>query len=329
MATDPSGIGVFSPKIRDQALVRRFVSQYGRGYVAIDIQTPADGPVDPDPGTLNLKVWFNDVTAQTPVTNDPRGVLVLDLDEANLHRADTGKYDYEIGPEHTRDRGVLTVEWTYAVSGDDFTFTDHLQILNRMPLYDSLTDAERLIIEQVSWMMGDLFDSTEGGPYLIEPYQSKFDYERIAQLATVAVHRLNGIGLPFTYWRFGGKGQQSLPAKYHGLAVLATYYELIRHLVRSYVEIPQRVNAQVTYLDRGQYQQRWQSILSAEWDDFVKQVKTAKRDELGLAKGALLVAGGIYGGGVNGVFQYGQYVSATRAFRFYPAAPAVSWGGTR
>jgi hypothetical protein len=324
MATQPSGQGVYSPKIRDQALVRKFVSQGGNGYVALDI-TSTNGSVDPDPGTLSLKVWFNDVTAQVPITDDPRGALVLEVVADDIHREDTGKYDYEIGPAITGQRGVLTAEWSYQVNGTSFSFTDHLQVLNRMPTYDSLSASEKSIVEQVTWMLGDLFDSTEGGAYLIEPYQTHFDYERISQLAKIAVVRLNTTGFPVMYWDFGGEGQ-TVPQQYAGLTVLGTYYEIVRHLIRSYVEIPARVNAQVTYLDRRDYMNRWQSILAAEWPEYVKMVKMAKRNELSLASGSLLVAGGIYGGGVRGVFQYGMYVSHTRAFRMYPAAPAVAWG---
>lgn len=326
MSTTPSGQGVFSPKIRDQSLVRRFVSQGGRGYVALDIRTP-DGSVDPDEGTIGLKVWYLDPTAQVPVSDDPRGTLVLEVGPDEVHREDTGKFDYEIGPAHTAERGVLTVEWTYQVGGTEFSFTDHLQVLSPMPFYETLSDAERSIVEQVSWMFGDLFDSTEGGPYLIEPFQTHFDYERIAQLARVAVTRINTMAQPVTNWRFGDGG--NVPAKFHGLIVLATYYEVIRHLIRSYTEIPNRIGTQVNYLDRRDYAQRWQTILASEWPEFQKQLKLAKRELLGLARGSLLVAGGIYGGTANGVFVPGMFASATRAFRFYPAAPAVSWGAMR
>lgn len=325
MPTEPSGIGVYSPKIRDQSLVRRFVSQGGRGYVALDIRTPS-GSVDPDPGSLKLKVWFNDVTAQVPPTDDQRGVLVLDLGQDELHREDTGKFDYEIGPDHTRERGVLTVEWSYTVGENNFTFTDHLQILNEMPLYESLSAADKLVVEQVSWMMGDLFDSTEGGPYLIESFQSHFDYERIAQLSTIAVIRLNTTGFPVTDWGFGPDGK-TVPKNFSGLLVLATYYELIRHLIRSYVEIPARMNMNVTYLDRRDYMNRWQSVLATEWPEWQRMVKMAKRDLLDLGRGSLLVAGGIFGGSANSIFQYGLGTAQTRAFRFYPSAPAVSFGG--
>jgi len=256
--TELTGNEVFSPKITNQSLVRRFVSQGGRGYLALNIQG-ADGSVDPDADTLALTLWFRDVTDTDPA--DSRGTQVATWAAADIHRADTGMYDVEIGPEHTGNRGALTAEWSYEVDGKAYTYTDNLQILNRMPVYETLTDAEKLIVEQVSWMLGDLFDSTEGGPYLIEPFQTHFDYERIAQLLGIALTRLNTTGFPVTYWGIGDTGQ-TVPANFTGLAVLGTYYEVVRHLIRSYVEIPVKVGLNITYLDRSQYQQRWQSILA-------------------------------------------------------------------
>jgi hypothetical protein len=306
-------------------LVRKFVSQHGRGYVALDIRAPG-GSVDPDADTLGLKVWFNDPTTQVPISSDPRGLQVLDLTSSDLSREDTGKFHYEIGPTYTGERGVLTVEWSYQVDGVAFTFTDHLQILGQMPLYETLSAAEKLVVEQVSWMLGDLFDSTEGGPYLIEPFQTHFDYERIAQLSQIAVIRLNTMAQPVTYWGVGPDGQ-AVPRNFTGLQTMATYFEVVRHLIRSYTEIATKVGFNVSYLDRSGYMQRWQSILATEWPEFSKMVKLAKRDLLGLGRGSLLVAGGLFGGNATGIFVAGQYVAATRAFRFYPATPSVSFGG--
>jgi hypothetical protein len=326
MAEQPSGVAVFSPKIRDQALVRKFVSQYGSGYVAINIRSSA-GSVDPDPGTIRLKLWYKDPTEEVPASNDPRGTEVLNT--TALNHAAVGKYDFSIGPEHTTQRGVLTAEWTYRVNGKDFKFIDNLQVLNHMPIYDSMDEQHRHIVEQVSWMIGDFYDSSEGGPHLIDEFQTKFDYERISQLVTRALVRMNTTGFPVTNWSVTPITATAEvgypPSDFDGLLVLGTYLEVIRHLRDSYVEIPNRPNMNVTYTDRRDYSQRWSQILASEWPEYVRMIKMAKRKLLNLGRGSLLVAGGIYGGNTTGLFQYGTYASQTRAFRFYPSAPAVSW----
>ena len=329
MAEQPSGVGVYSPKIRDQALVRKFISQFGTGYVAIDIRG-AGGSVDAD-DTVRLQLFYKDPAEVHPSTDDPRGMPVLDTTDVN-HPA-TGKYDFTLGPEHTNQRGTLTAEWSYQVNGTDCKFIDNLQVLNHMPLYDSLDEQRRGIVEQVSWMIGDFYDSAEGGPHLIDEFQTKFDYERIAQLMGRALVRMNTTGFPVTNWTIVPADGQLTPtaqvgyppSDFSGLLALGTYLEVIRHLRDSYVEIPNRPNMNVTYTDRRDYSQRWAQILAAEWPEYQRMVKMAKRKLLNLSRGSLLVAGGIYGGNATGLFMYGTYVSQTRAFRFYPAAPSVSW----
>lgn len=326
---DPSGITIYSPKISDEALVRKFVSQNGRGYVALNIFDGVNS-VDPDPDTMQLQVWFNDVTQEPPST-DPRGALIITVDSTEIQREDTGMYWYDIGPQFTQYRGTLYVTWTYQVNSIAFTFNDYLQILDAMPLYDSLNPSEQSIVEQVSWMFGDLFDSTEGGPYLIEPFQTHFNYERIAQMETIAVTRFNLTGNPPTTYGVG-PGAQSLDPQFQGLIVIGTYIEVLRHLVRSYTEIPLFQQMNVTYTDRRDYFSRWQSVLQDELTGggsgkgYASMVSMAKRSLLSLSSGSILAAGGIYGPNA-GLFINSMYSAQVRSFRFYPAAFAIAFGG--
>lgn len=366
MSSEPSGAAVWSPKIRDSALVRKFLSQGGTGYVAISIQNGASqtSAVDPDPGTLSLAVWFNDVVAGMPVAN-PYGVQVLTVTEDSLTRADKGKYSFNISPQYTGNRGLITCIWTYQVNGVPFSFTDHLQVLEPMPLYESLSSAERLVVEQVSWMFGDMFDATEGGPHLIEEFQTHWNYERIAQMLVLAVMRINMIGnygsAPTTFtvgttnigYTVPGQsvtvthtlpdgsstsatyhtassisGGSAVPSQLIPLMVLGTRIECLRHFRDSYTEIPNRPGMDVTYTDRRDYQQRWASNLQAEEQEYSMLVRKAKLGLKSISRGSLLVAGGIYGGSALGIFQAGTYAAQVRSWRFYPAAPAISFGAT-
>lgn len=336
---EPSGSGVFSPKIRDQALVRKFVAQNGRGYVALNIVSGGPGgpsgggsvSVDPDPGTLTLQVWFDDVTTEYPTSQgNARGTQIVNVTQGSITKTGTGLYYYELRPPNTTYRGVLTAQWGYQVNGVAFTYLDHLQILEQMPLYDSLNEQEQSIVEQVSWMMGDLFDSTEGGPYLIEPFQTHYNYERLAQLEKIAVTRLNlmsNFNNAPTQWGIG-PGSQTVPANFAGLLVIGTYLELVRHLIRSYTEMPNFPGTNVTFTDRRDYAQRWQTVFQQDWPEYQQMVRNAKISLLNMSRGSLLVGGGIYGGSSMGIFQAGTYASQVRSWRFYPAAPAISWGAT-
>lgn len=319
---EPSGQGVFSPKIRDQSLVRKFIAQNGTGYTAIAITNGA-AHIDPDDDSLHLVVYFDDVTQEFPPT--PPGTQIINVGSGSITKVDTGHYFYEIGPPNTAYRGVLTMKWTYTINSVAFTYLDYAQILNQMPLYESLRDSEKSVIEQVSWMLGDLFDSTEGGPNLIEPFQTHFDYERLAQCEMRAITRMNLIGFPVRYWGLGPETEQ-IPYFFHGLLVLGTYLEVVRFLTASYTEIPVFQGVNVSFTDRRDYQQRWNQIWTQEWPEYVTYVKMAKRKLLNLGRGALLVGGGIYGGNAMGIFQAGTYASQVRSWRFYPAAPSISWG---
>lgn len=332
--TEPSGTAVWSPKIRDQSVVRKFISQNGRGYTAISIHDGLPGPtsatgsghVDPDPNTIALQVWFQDVSDEFSTAPGNR---VVNVDHTVITREDVGMYHYELGPPLTANRGILTIQWTYQIAGKAFVYNDFAQITEQLNFYDSLNAQEQLIVQQVTWMFGDLFDSTEGGPQLIEPFQTHYTYERLAQMEALAVTRFNLMSTfsnkPSTYGV--GPGTQSLPAQFSGLMVFGTYLEVLRHLIRSYVEIPDFPGTDVTYTNRRDYFDRWNSIFTEEWPDYQKMVRNAKIGLLNMARGSLLVGGGIYGSsGAGGLFIAGGYAAMTRSFRFYPAAPAIGFG---
>lgn len=322
MAQHPSGVGIVSPKLRDSSVVRRYVSQGGRGYLSLGISNGPDF-VDPDPDTISLRVWYNDPTVEFPVSSDPRGAVVLTVDHTEINKEDVGRFYYDIGPELTTHRGVLTAEWTYQVGGKIFQYNDYLQILEQMPYYERLSEREKAVVERVSFMFGDLYDSTEGGPHLIEEFQTHYGYERIAQLQDVAMTRINtiGFGRPTQF----GVGPNTTPPPLHwdGLVVIGTYLEVLRHLIRSYTEIPARPNMDVTYVDRRDYAQRWKLVYDMEYPEWKSAIRKAKLDMLSLGRSAVLVSGGIYGSS-GAYFRSGTSAMQARALRFYPAAPAIT-----
>jgi len=322
-STYPDGDYVVSPKIVSQATARRYVGQNGRGYMAIGIIDQDGNPVDADPGTLKLKVYLNTLDGTAP---DPKGNLIIDVDETTgISHDDVGKYSYDIGPQFTAQKGTLTAEWEYGQNTTEFTFVDNMQILDQMPMYDSLGEDTKLIVEQSSWFFADLFDSTAGGPWLAENFQTHFNYERIAQLMAHAVVKMNVIGFPVTDYGVTADSP-IIPANFAGLATWGTKLEIIRHLIRSYTEQPNFPNMQTTYTDRRDYAQRWEAVLDEEKPEYERAVKMTKRGLLNLGRGSLLVAGGIYGGTAGrSFFVAGMYTAQVRAFRFYPASPSAMW----
>jgi hypothetical protein len=319
----PDGTYVISPKIVSQATARRFVGQHGRGYMSIGIVDDDGNPIDPDPGTLRLKVYLNTLDG---TATDPKGNLVADVtDTSGIIRDDVGKFHYDVGPTLTAQRGTLTAEWEYGATTQQFTFVDNMQILDQMPIYDNLAEDTKLIVEQSSWFFADLFDSTAGGPWLQENFQTHFNYERIAALMAHATTKFNMLGFPVTDYGVA-VNENAIPDNYKGIIVWGTKLEIIRHLIRSYTEQPQFMNMATTYTDRRDYSARWQAVLDEEKPEFEKAVKMSKRALLNLGRGSLLVSGGIYGGNAGrSFFVAGMYSAQVRAFRFYPASPSSMW----
>lgn len=323
--TEPiHGPEVHTQKLVSQARARRFVSQNGRGYLAVGILDAAGKPVDPE--SLNLVVRRQPLEGGNPVVLVEAVWAEVAVPEMGLiNRDDKGKFSYDIGPQHTSERGVLTADWTYEVGGAEFTFSDDMQILEQMPNYEALGESARLLVEQASWFFADLFDSATGGPWLQENFQTHFTYDRMAFLLRMATMKFNVLGYPVTQYGVA-RGDKAIPSNYSDLILWGTKLEAIRHLITSYTEQPDFRNIATTYTDRRDYTQRWREVWADEKPDYEKAVKMAKRSLLRLGRGSLLVSGGIYGGGARGIYVPGLFTAMTRSMRFYPAAPSVSWG---
>ncbi|QZE10459.1 hypothetical protein SEA_SCOOBYDOOBYDOO_113 [Mycobacterium phage ScoobyDoobyDoo] len=320
--TIPQG---YSPKLRDHAVARKFVAQNSRGYLALGIFDNEGNPVDPEPGTLQLTVYFDDLTGSSV---DPRGELIVTVDHNSIIRDDVGMYHYDVGPDWTKKIGLLNAEWRYGAAdgSGQFQFNDAMQIQEQMPEYERLRPETKRIVEQVSWFFGDLFDSTAGGPWLQENYQTHFSYERIAQLSQQAVMKFNMTGFPVTSYGVT-VDDRKLPSNLQQVIVWGTKLECIRHLALSYTEQPMLQNVQTNITDRRDYMDRWYRVLEEETPEYKQAVTMAKRSLLKLGRGSLLVSGGIYGGGMKGGFFIpGLYASQTRSFRFYPASFGVGIG---
>lgn len=321
MPVAPTGEYIYSPALRQSSVVRNQISRYGFGTIGIRVTNPSTGPVDADADTVVLNVYQETSFEDT----DPVGPLIITATQlaSEIAHPETGVYTYTLTPPVTNVVCLLRAVWTYQVDGVSLTYIEHLMIRDSMPFYDSFNEDEKDVIHLIWAMFGDLYDSTTGGPHLMEEFQSKFNSERIAQLLQIAVGRINLKKQPLTYWSLPG----GFPMEFSGLLVMAGYIEVIKHFIRTYVEQPDIRNADVSYTDRRDYLQRWQSVLQMEQEDLNDMTTLVKRKQLNLGSGSLLVSGGIFGGsGGRGLFISGTYAAQTRSMRFYPAAPSVSWG---
>jgi len=314
------GSEIVSPKMMHSSTPRRQLSLYQPAEVTLGVVTSAGEPVDPDPGTLALTV---NVLTPNPDGGEPISEALL-ADDFDIVQDGPGLYRYPLPAEYTQQKALLHAVWEYDYQGSPARFEEHFQVLEHMPTYTSLSQAERAIVEQVTWRFADLFDNTASdGPSFFEEFQSHWGYERIAQLMIMALGRINsGGGQPLTSYRVGvqpGNHGKRLGAEWYPVLEFATYIEVLRHFIRTYVEQPTIEGSTVTAVNRRDYLNRWQSVLAEEKQDLEDMISGFKRAHRGLGKSSLVVDGGIYG---TSNFT-GAAGLAARAARFYPLSSPV------
>lgn len=320
----PSGEYVYSPKLRQRSIVRKQISRYSSQTVGLNIKGIINGAesfIDPDPGTVSLQLYLED----NPDTETPPGnILATATDVSGLVHVSTGVYTYTLQPNQTIDSSLITALWSYKVQGTQFSYYDFYETVEPMPTYDSLSDSYKSVVEQTNWMIGDLYDSVDGGPHLIDEFQTKFGYERLAQILVIACNRLNYESQPLTKFTVLPQSTtgNALPDQWLGILQWGHYIEVLRHLARSYTEQIQIDGGPgVAYANRRDYATRWQTIISEEMPDYKHAVRIFKRKQLNLGSGAMLVSGGIFGRS-SGIFR-SSYSAQARSARFGP----MSWVG--
>jgi len=212
---------------------------------------------------------------------------------ATTPQATTGVYRLTLSSVETTNPGLFYVRWAYTLSGIAQEWNTEIEVASTATsLYESLTSSWRSLIESVWWRFADLFDSDVGGPHLKMYAQSSFGRERMAQLLKIGMAKLNSNSQPYTTFALTA----DFPfTQWGGLVEQLTYIEMIKHLMRTYVEQPDAVGVQAARLDRRDYLNRWQTILTMELDDVKTAIDVFKISQMNLGHSAVLVAGGIYG----------------------------------
>lgn len=146
------------------------------------------------------------------------------------------------------------------------------------------------IIAGLVWnRLQDLFDSEEGGPWLQDQTKATFKRNRIKDFIAEGLFDINNQSPP-TAVALGEFVINGAPDTDAPLVTQGVLIAVIRHLIRSYVEQPAPTGAQITYEDRRDYLQRWQSILQMEEQRYMRFVALWKRQYLGLGSSRTLVS---------------------------------------
>lgn len=257
---------------------RRYLSRYAAeqvGFVAMIAGQPGD--VDANAVTATLLDATTLATIRTA---------------AAAHLA-TGRYGLTLTSADTSTPRLLDLRFNFAVGGSAGIYVVELQVGPSAPDYDVLEPSWRAIVEAVWVRFADLFDSPLGGPNLQVYVQTRFGRNRMSQLLRQAVGRLNTISQPHQAYAVN----EDFPFDQWGpLVEQALYVEVVKHLIRSYVEQPDVVlTTAISRLDRRDYMQRWQEVLATEQEDLRAQLDSFKIASLGLGHAKVLVSGGVYG----------------------------------
>lgn len=134
--------------------------------------------------------------------------------------------------------------------------------------YRELDSDARSVVDSVRNGFADLFDNDEFGPFIKE--FTDFDNDRYAQLLEFAIGDVEIIvGIGGLNWREGTYPYSMGSAR--RCLTLALTIEVIRHLMRSYVEIPDTSRVGAPDVVRRDYLSRWQGLLN----DYQQQLKDA------------------------------------------------------
>ena len=231
------------PDPTEHLVDRYYMSQFGTDTVGIQINI-AGVPGDPDGNNVTVSMY--DIT-DTQVFNQ------------TAVRVGVGLYQITFTSAQSAVAGFYTLAWDFTISAVSQEQQTFIQIGATNPAYDALDAGMKGIVESVWVRFADMFDSPQGGPHLQVFFQTAFSRGRLAQLLQIALNKINLTmqpafsftltpGSEFPYQDWGGLLEQGL------------YIETIRHLIRSYVEMPMPTGVTVSRMDRRDFSDRWQNM---------------------------------------------------------------------
>jgi hypothetical protein len=258
---------------------RRYISRYGTDEVGLMVHK--NGVLaDADTNVLATMV----------ITGTPTAVFT---DRVAEHPS-VGTYVFNFLSSDTDVPGDYDITWNYSIDIIPQLYGSFIQVGQSSPAYDNLPPEFKDVIENTYIQFLDLFDSSHGGPNLQDYFQTNFNRGRLAQLLGFAISYFNTAMQPAQ--SFGVYPPNQFPVGTHpGYLEQALTVEIIKHLMRSYVEQPEAINVGTARLDRRDYLQRWQTIYEMEKAELDRATEIIKMSYLGLGRPSVLVSGGVYG----------------------------------
>lgn len=207
----------------------------------------------------------------------------------------SGAYSIPLTSADTDRPGVFTLVWEWEWEGQEFSRESYIEVGQHAPIYDTLDDDMKDIVESVWRKFADLFDSPYGGPHLQVYFQTNFGRNRMAQLLYDSVEHINSMVPGERPYALSSEDGAKFPSRWYGLLGEQLYVETIKHLRRSYVEQPSEKGVGLALLDRRDYMNRWGEILREAEADLTKMMDQFKMYRFNLGQTRAVISGGAYG----------------------------------
>lgn len=243
-------------------------------------------PDNPDGNVLVSMETISDDESETPT------VIFSDRVAST---SETGVFTVLLGSVDTQAQGFYKVTWDYAVAGESQTFSHLVEVIPHSVVLEDMDESLFSILDSVWIRFADLFDSPFGGPHFTVYYQTRFNRGRVAELMASSLRKLNVVAQPVTTYSINSEGNLFPVDQWGGLLEQASYIEIVKHLIRSYVEQPATPGVNVALLDRRDYMNRWNTVLQMEQREYDDMLDVFKIRHMGLGQPRVMVSGGVYG----------------------------------
>lgn len=167
--------------------------------------------------------------------------------------------------------------------------------------FEQVIPEDYMTVADEVWMrLEDIFSSEEGGPWLRDMTLAWFSKEKVPYFVKEALLLINytppitGLDIGFFVYvnpNLPLSGGAFDPNKNEDSFILvqATLIAVIKHLMRSYVEQPDQIGANIVRETMRDYLQRWQIVLKQEEEAFKSLLTLWKRQFLNFGHSSLLV----------------------------------------
>jgi len=240
------------------------------GSVTFTIQLPASRTDDDPSDNKKNREYISPaekITLDGEILEDGTGVLIYD---------DTTRLGHHIAVATFK-----LIDGTTKSTRVDFEVFDPFEIVDT-PI--------RVVADGVWTKLEDCFDAENEGPWVQDMTMHFFREEKMEKFIADALFDINYQNPPTALAINSFVNADNTVTDNYPLLVQGIFIQVLRHIMRSYVEQPMPTGAQIAFQDRRDYLQRWESMYELEMQQYMRWVALYKRGFLQLGHSKLIVS---------------------------------------